>query len=88
MTTHSLRTKSSAVSVSTSPVLAGRDSVPINPSGDPVEKKKELAEARGGSRIKASKVKPKTSLAAVAAFVLIKLGFAEVEIRRFTSWVR
>jgi hypothetical protein len=67
-------------------VLAGRDSVPINPSGDLVEKKKELADARGSSGSKASTVKPKTSLAAVAAFVLIKLGFAEAE--RFISWVR
>jgi len=53
-----------------------------------VEKKKELADARGGSRTKASILKPKTSLAAVAAFFLIKLGFAEVMVRRFTPWVR
>jgi hypothetical protein len=53
-----------------------------------VEKKKELADARGGSRTKASIVKPKTSLAAVAAFVLIKLGLAAIEVRRFTPWVR
>jgi hypothetical protein len=54
----------------------------------PVEKKKEDAEAWGASGSKAITVKLKASLAAVAAFVLIKLGFAEVEIRRFTSWVR
>ena len=52
-----------------------------------MEKEKGLADARGGSRTKASIVKLKTCLAAVAAFVLIKLGFAEVEIRSFTSWV-
>jgi hypothetical protein len=88
MSTQSSRRKSSAVSVWTSPALAGRDSVPINPSGAPVEKEKGLADARGGSRTKASIVKPKTSLAAVAAFFLIKLGLAAVEVRRFTPWVR
>ena len=70
------------------PALGGRDSVPMFPSGLPVEKKKEDAEAWGASGSKAITVKLKASLAAVAAFVLIKLGFAEVEIRRFTSWIR
>jgi hypothetical protein len=53
-----------------------------------VEKEKGLADARGGNRTKASIVKPKTSLAAVATFFLIKLGFAEVMVRMFTPWVR
>ena len=80
--------KSSAVSVSTSPAPGGRDNVPIFPSGLPVEKKKEDAQARGASGSKAITVKLKASLAAAAAFGFIQLGFAEVEIRRFTSWVR
>jgi len=64
-----VRMKSSAVSVSSPAALGGRDSVPIFPSGLPVEKKvekKESAEARGASESKAIKVKPKASLAAVA----------------------
>src|SRR5207248_5206595 len=39
------------------PALAGRDSVPIKPSGAPVEKEKELADARGGSDRSADKLK-------------------------------
>ena len=53
-----------------------------------MEKEKELANVRGGSVSKTSKVKPKTSLAADAAFVLIKLGLAAGEVRRFIPWVR
>jgi hypothetical protein len=57
MSTHSLRTKSSAVSVSDSPALAGPDSVAIFPSGIPVEKEKVLADARGDSNSRADKLK-------------------------------
>ena len=62
-----------------------RSDVPV---GIARREKKEDAEAWGASGSKAITVKLKASLAAVAAFILIKLGFAEVEIRRFTSWIR
>jgi hypothetical protein len=48
-----LRVKSSAVSVWMWPAPAGRDSVPINPSGIPVLNEKGAAEADGIAREKA-----------------------------------
>jgi hypothetical protein len=48
-----LRVKSSAVSVWMWLALAGRDSVPINPSGAPVVKKKGAAEAGKAAKEKA-----------------------------------
>src|SRR5258708_16060692 len=51
----SLKTKSSAVSVWTLPGLAGLERVAIFPSGLPVEKMKELADAGAASRSEALK---------------------------------
>src|SRR5215471_5246241 len=73
MSTHSLRTKSSAVSVSGSPGLAGPDSVPIFPSGIPVEKEKVLADARGGSNRRADKLKQTARIQAESSPVAIGL---------------
>jgi len=50
-----LRVKSSAVSVWMWPAPAGRDSVPINPSGIPVLNKKGAAEADEFAKEKAVK---------------------------------
>src|SRR5437879_5797132 len=54
MTTDWVATKSSAVSVWILPGLEGRESVAIFPSGSPVEKEKEAAEASGAIWRKAS----------------------------------
>src|SRR6185503_13723952 len=54
MTTACVARKSSAVSVWILPGLDGRESVAIFPSGSPVEKIKEAAEACEASRSKAS----------------------------------
>src|SRR5215471_1842328 len=54
MTTACVTAKSSAVSVWILPTLDGRESVAIFPSGSPVEKEKEAADARETRRSKAS----------------------------------
>ena len=77
-----VRMKSSAVSVWIFPGLAGRESVAIFPSGSPVEKEKEAAEAWDGTRSKALKVEAKASTV-WAAFVLTKQGFSEVGVLRW-----
>src|SRR5215467_9059 len=52
------RMKSSAVSVSTLPALAGRDAAPNRPSGAPVVKKKVAASAGGASHTPKTKMAP------------------------------
>ena len=55
-TTCDVTMKSSAVSVWIVPELGGRESVPIFPSGLPVEKEKELAEACAAVNRKAAEI--------------------------------
>ena len=47
---HSVKTKSSAVSVCSWPPVLGRESVAIRPSGSPVEKENDSADAGVASR--------------------------------------
>ena len=70
------RMKSSAVSVWICPVLGGRESVPIFPSGSPVEKEKEAAEACAANKSKALKVEAKTRVTVLTRSDLTKQGFA------------
>jgi len=85
MSVVSLRMKSSAVSVWIFPGLEGRDSVPIFPSGSPVEKEKDPAEAWLTNRNKALKVEARARAAAFAAFVLTEKVFPAVRVWRF-NW--
>ena len=86
MTMDWVRMKSSAVSVWICPVLGGRDSVPIFPSGSPVEKEKEAAEACAANKSKALKVEAKTRVTVLTRSGLTKQGFAQAKVWRFFSW--
>src|SRR6266436_5029164 len=66
MSTHWLRTKSSAVSVWMSVAVGTRDRVAIFPSGSPVEKVNDWAEARDAVRTNTVKVKVKVSAKSAA----------------------
>ena len=82
MTTQFVTVKSSAVSVWIFPGLGGRESVAILPSGLPVEKEKEAAEAGDASKSKVIKAVPRTRTTVLAAFVLTKQGFGSAGILR------
>src|SRR4051794_20406212 len=71
-----VKTKSSAVSVWIFPLLAGRDSVPILPSGSPVEKENGAAVTCDPLPSKAPQVAAKPRSTALIAFVLVKLRTA------------
>src|SRR6516162_6049038 len=66
-------TKSSAVSVSSFPVLAVRDSVAIRPSGFPVLKKNGVGAAAAGSEMVAHSKAATAGIAAIEWFMLFPL---------------
>jgi hypothetical protein len=67
MMVFSVKTKSSAVSISILPALGRREAVPILASGLPVEKEKDPAEAEAGGRVRArARMKTKGAMAAPA----------------------
>ena len=64
----------------------GRDAVAIFPSGSPVEKEKEAAEACAANKSKALKVEAKTRATVLAGSELTKQGFADGKVGWFFNW--
>ena len=64
----------------------GRDAVAIFPSGLPVEKEKEAAEACAAKRSKALKVEAKTRATVLARSDLTKQGYAVGKVWWFFNW--